>query len=194
MAALRPMPWHEHLPAAVDWGVVVGRLVPAADRGREDEAWRTIWQTDLGYPIRNLPERPEVTILWSEAASFEARALSIVGPEPLFATERTGITLRRRTTRIVLSPTGPRTVVTWREVAHRLVRSVDGARALLVPVDPASQPVRLAAGSYRLEATYRLTGVDGLPDLSRQGDSSDESATWAFVVPVTPTAIVDPEA
>ena len=194
MAALRPMPWHERLPAAVDWGAVAARLGPAADRGREDEAWRTIWQTDLGYPIRTLPERPEVTILWSEAAGFEARALSIDGPEPLFATERTGITLRRRTTRIVLTPTGPRRVVTWREVAHRLVRSVDGARALLVAVDPAGQPVRLAVGSYRLEATYRLTGVADLPDLSRQGDSSDESATWAFVVPVTPAPIVDPEA
>lgn len=194
LADLRPMPWHERLPAAVDWGAVAGRLGPTPDRGLEDEAWRAIWQTDLGYPIRTLPERPEVTILWSEPAAFEARALGIAGPEPLFATDRTVLALRRRTTRIVLTPTGPRVVVTWREVPHRLVRSQDGTRAVLVAVDPAGQPVRLAAGSYRLEATYRLTGVAGLPDLSRQGDSSDELATWTFAVPVIPSPIVDPEA
>jgi hypothetical protein len=54
--------------------------------------------------------------------------------------------------------------------------------------------VRLAPGAYRLEFTYRLTGVAGLPDLSRQGDSSDESGTWSFTVPATPDPIVDPEA
>ncbi len=120
--------------------------------------------------------------------------LSIVGPEPLFATERTVLTLRRKRTRIVLTPLGPQTVVTWPPVAHRLVRSLDGARALLVAVDPAGQPLPLAAGMYRLEAEYRLTGVVGLPDLSRQGDGSDETATWPFTMPVTPTSIVDPEA
>jgi hypothetical protein len=193
-ADLRALPWHERLPAGVDWGAVAGRLGPVADRGLEDEAWRAIWQTDLGYRIRTLPERPEVTILWSELAAFEACALSIVSPEPVFATDRTVLALKRKTIRIVLTPFGPRTVVTWRDVAHRLVRSLDGTRALLIAVDPAGQPIRLAAGSYRLEAAYRLTGVAGLPDLSRQGESSDESATWAFVVPVTPSPIVDPEA
>jgi hypothetical protein len=194
LADLRALPWHERLPASVDWGAIAGRLGPVADRGLEDEAWRAIWQTDLGYPIRTLPERPEVTIQWGEPAAFEARALSIVSPEPLFATDRTALALKRKRIRIILTPFGPRTVVAWLDVGHRLVRSLDGTRALLVPVDPAGQPVPLATGDYRLEATYRLAGVANLPDLSRQGDSSDESATWSFVVPATPTPIVDPEA
>jgi hypothetical protein len=194
LADLRPLPWHERLAPGVDWSAVAGRLGLHADRGLEDEAWRTIWQTDLGYPIRTLPERPEVTILWDEPAGFEARALSLVSPEPLFATDRLVITFRRKRVRIVLTPIGPRTIVSWPDVAHRLVRSGDGTRALLVAVDPAGQPVRLAPGSYRLETTYRLTGVAGLPDLSRQGDSSDEAATWTFALPVTPSPIVDPEA
>jgi hypothetical protein len=61
-------------------------------------------------------------------------------------------------------------------------------------VDSAGQPVPLGPGQYRLEATYRLTGVAGLPDLSRQGDATDETATWPFTVPTTPEPIVDPEA
>jgi hypothetical protein len=194
LAALRTLPWHERLPADVDWGLVAGRIQQTADRGLEDEAWRAIWQTDLGYPIRTLPERPEVTILWNEPAAFEARALSIVSPEPLFATERTLLALKRKMIRIILTPSGPRPTVTWLEVPHRTVRSLDGTRALLIAVDPAGQPVRLAAGTHRLEATYHLTGVAGLPDLSRQGDSSDESATWTFDIPLTPAPIVDPEA
>jgi hypothetical protein len=117
-----------------------------------------------------------------------------VSPEPLFATDRTALALKRKRIRIILTPFGPRTVVAWLDVGHRLVRSLDGTRALLVPVDPAGQPVPLATGDYRLEATYRLAGVANLPDLSRQGDSSDESAAWSFVVPATPTPIVDPEA
>ena len=64
----RELPWHERLPAAVDWAIIAGRLEPAADRGVEDEAWRAIWQDDLGYPIRALPERPEVAILWSQSS------------------------------------------------------------------------------------------------------------------------------
>ena len=194
LADLRPMPWHERVAATVDWSAVAGRLAPVADRGIEDEAWRGIWQTDLGFPIRTLPERPEVTLLWQEAPAFEARMLSVVSPEPLFATDRIQVALKRRTVQIILTPTGPSTVVTWIDVRHRLVRGLDGTRAVIVPVDPADAPIRLAAGLYRLEATYRLTGVAGLPDLSRQGDASDESATWAFSVPVTPSLIVDPEA
>jgi hypothetical protein len=194
LAGFRDLPWHEQLPAAVDWTAVAGHLGPAADRGAEDEAWRAVWQGDLGYPIRTLPERPEVTILWAEPAGFEARALSLVGPEPLFATDRTVLTLRRKRIRLVVTPIGPRTVITWPEVHHRLVRSIDGARAMLVPVDAAGEPVALGPGQYRLEATYRLTGVEGLPDLSRQGDTTDETAMWPFTVPATPSPIVDPEA
>lgn len=194
LAALRPLPWHERLAANVDWAAVAGRLGPVADRGLEDEAWRTIWQTDLGHPIRTLPERPEVTILWREGGPFEARVLVVTSPEPVFASDRTVLSLKRKTIRTVLTPARTRMVVTWRDVAHRLVRSLDGTRALLVPVDPAAQPVRLMPGTYRLEATFRLTGVAGLPDLSRQGDSSDESAVWPFAVPVLPAPIVDPEA
>ncbi|HEY6056497.1 MAG TPA: hypothetical protein VIV06_00620, partial [Candidatus Limnocylindrales bacterium] len=191
---MRAQPWHERLPADVDWAALGGRLGTFADRGREDESWRAIWQTDFGYPIRTLPERPEVTILWIEPAGFEARALSIVSPEPLFATERTVVALKRRTRRIVLGPNGPMSVVTWRDVTHRLVRTEDGTRGLFVPVDSAGGPVALPPGSYRLEATYRLAGLVGLADLSRQGDSSDETGTWAFVVPAAPDPIVDPEA
>jgi len=79
-------------------------------------------------------------------------------------------------------------------VPYRLVRSLDGTRALLVPVDAAGQPVPLAAGSYRADFVFKLTGVSGLPDLSRQGDTSDESASWSFTVPATPDPLVDPEA
>jgi hypothetical protein len=190
----RALPWHERRPAAGAGAAIAARLGPVADRGVEDEAWRAIWQGDLGYPIRTLPERPEVTILWSQPATLEARGLSLVGPEPLFATDRTVITLRRRRVRIVLTPMGPRTIISWPEVSHRLVRSLDGTRAVLVAVDPAGQPVPLAPGQYRLEATYRLTGVAALPDLSRQGDTTDETATWPFAVPTTPDPIVDPEA
>jgi hypothetical protein len=194
LAAFRALPWHERLPAAVDWAAIAGRLGSTADRAAEDESWRAIWQADLGYPIRALPEQPEVTILWSEPAGFEARALSIIGPEPLFATDRTELRLRRKRVRLVLTPTGPRTVVSWPEVNHRLVRSIDGSRAVLVAVDPAGQAVPLAPGQYRLEATYRLSGVAGLPDLSRQGDTTDEAASWPFAVPTMPDPIVDPEA
>ncbi len=191
---LRSLPWHERLGPGVDWGAVAGRFGPVADRGVEDEAWRAIWQTDLGFPIRTLPERPEVSILWSQPGGFEARVLSVVGPEPLFATDRTAISLKRKTTRLVMTPLGLRRIVTWRDVAYRLVRSLDGARALFVPIDTAGQPIPLVAGTYRFDAEYRLTGVPGLPDLSRQGDSTDESAAWLFTIPVEPAPIVDPEA
>jgi hypothetical protein len=182
------------LGSSVDWGGIAGRLAAASDAGTEDEAWRAIWQTDLGFPIRTLPDRPEVTILWQQPSAHEARLLSVASPEPLFATPRTVLALERRRRRIVLTPSGPQVVVSWVEVAHRLVRALDGTRALLVPVDPAGQPMVLVAGQYRLKATYRLTGVAGLADLSRQGDPSDESAVWDFTVPVVPSPIVDPEA
>jgi hypothetical protein len=76
----------------------------------------------------------------------------------------------------------------------RLVRSRDGTQALLVPVDSAGQPTPLVAGSYRLDFMFRLTGVAGLPDLSRQGSTADETGSWPFTVPAVPDPIIDPEA
>ena len=190
----RALPWHEHLAATTDFISIGSRLEPFADRAIEDEAWQAIWQTDFGFPIRTLPDRPEITFLWMQPAAFEARALTVVSPEPIFASERTVLTLKRKVTRFIFTPAGRRPIVTWREVAMRLVRSLDGARAVAVPVDNSGQPVRLGPGTYRLEFTYRLTGVAGLPDLSRQGDTSDETGVWNFAVPVVPDPIVDPEA
>ena len=181
------LPWHERLSAVVDWAALAGRLGPASDRGAEDEAWRAIWQTDLGYPIRTLPERPEVTILWGEPAGSRRGHSASSSPEPLFATDRTVLALRRKRVRIVLTPMGPRT-------DRQLARGDPPARPLgrrrrarcSSPWTRLDQPVALAPGQYRLEATYRLTGVLGLPELSRQGDTTDETATWPFVVPATP--------
>ena len=193
VADLRPLPWHERLPADLDWTAIAAQLGPFADRGAEDDAWRALWQDALGYPLRVLPPRPEVTIFWSEPADFEARLLALVSPEPLFASARSALALKRKAAKIVLTPQGPQVVVTWVEVTLRSVRSLDGARALLLPVDAAGQPVALAPGSYRLDFVYRLTGVDGLPALSRQGDTSDETGAWPFTLPAAPDAIVDPE-
>ncbi|MCD2441545.1 hypothetical protein LQ757_04555 [Agromyces sp. SYSU K20354] len=199
LAAIRQQPWHERLSATADLGALAGRLGRFADRGGEDDAWLAIG-ADLGMGVRAIPERPEVTMLWSEPAAFEARALAIASPEPLFASERTEFALERKTIQVVLGPTGPNgptgptTIVTWRPVAHRLVRSADGTRSWVVPVDTAGQPVAFPTGSYRLRATHRLTGVPGLPDLSRQGDPTDEVAIWSFLVPGAPTDLVDPEA
>lgn len=195
LADLRTLPWHERLPATVDWAAVATRLALTADRAAEDEAWRAIWQGDFGYPIRTLPERPEITALWTEPAGFEARAFSFASPEPLFASDRTTLALKRKVTTFVFTPDAHRVpVVSWHAVAGRLVRSLDGTRALLVPVDAAGQPVRLATGNYRFDLAFRLTGVGGLPDLSRQGDTADETGSWSFTVPATPDPIVDPEA
>jgi hypothetical protein len=194
LADFRVLPWHERLAATVTFATMAARLGPFVDRGSEDEAWRAIWQTDFGFPIRTLPDRPEVTLFWTQPADFEARAFSLVSPEPLFASDRTVLVLKRKVTRFIFTPAGRRPVVTWREVALRLVRSLDGARAVAVPVGTSGQPVRLAPGAYRLEFTYRLTGVAGLPDLSRQGETTDETGTWSFAVPATPDPIVDPEA
>jgi len=193
LADLRAVPWHERLPAAVDFAAVAAQLGPFADRGAEDEAWRALWQGQLGYPIRTLPERPEATMFWTAPASFEARLLSFASPEPLFASDRTVLALKRRVIFFVFTPAGRRPIVSWRDVPHRLVRSLDGARALLVPIDAAGQPVRLAAGSYRADFVYKLTAVPGLPDLSRQGETTDESGSWSFAVPPAPDPIVDPE-
>jgi len=194
LADLRTLPWHERLPASVDMSAIATYLAPVSDRAAEDEAWRAIWQGGFGFPIRTLPERPEVTLFWLEPAAFEARAFALASPEPLFASDRTVLALKRKVTFFIFTPAGRRPVVSWRNVAHRLVRSLDGARALVVPVDDAGQPVRLAPGSYRFEFTFRLTGVGDLPDLSRQGDTTDESGTWSFTVPATPNPIVDSEA
>src|SRR4029077_9101368 len=115
-------------------------------------------------------------------------------PEPLFASERTVLALKRKVTRFIFTPSGRRPGVARGDAAHRLVRSLAGARALVIPVDAPGQPVHVAPGSYRFEFTFRLTGVADLPDLSRQGDTTDESGTWSFTVPETPEPIVDPEA
>ncbi|SFR94933.1 hypothetical protein SAMN04487846_1055 [Microbacterium sp. cf046] len=194
IADARATPWHERLAAGIDWAAVAAGLAPAVDRGLEDQAWRSIWQGAFGFPIRTLPTRPDITVLWTEGAAFEARALAIASPEPLFADERTMLVLTRKKTTMVLTPAGPQPTVAWVEVPHRLVRSLDGTRALLVGTDLAGQPVPLTAGACRLTATYRLAGIPGLPDLSRQGDDADETATWAFTLPDTPSPIVDPEA
>jgi len=194
LADLRAVPWHERLNASVDMNAVAASLAPVADRAREDDVWRAVWEGAFGFPIRTLPERPETTLLWLEPGAFEARAMAIAGPEPFFASERTVLAVKQRITRFIFTPAGRRPVVSWRNVPHRLLRSLDGARALLIPTDASGQPVRFAPGSYRLEWTYRLTGVDGLPDLMRQGDATDETAVWPFTVPAVPDPIVDPEA
>jgi hypothetical protein len=191
LADLLPVAWNERLPATVGFGAL---STPVPDRASEDDAWRALWIAGFGFAIRTQPERPEVTLLWTEPAAFEARALAFDGPEPLFASDRTVLVIKRRTVRFVFGPFGRRPVVTWRPVAHRLVRSLDGVRAVAVPVDTSGAPVPLAAGSYRLEFTYQLNGVDGLPDLMRQGDDSDETSTWPFTVPAVPDPLVDPSA
>lgn len=192
LADRRDLPWHERLPAAVDWAAVAARLGPTAERGAEDEAWRAVWQGAFGLPIRTLPEGTEVTLFWSETAPFEARAVAFASPDPLFASERTVATLRRRVT--ALDPGGGPPVVSWLPVAQRLLRSLDGTRALSVPIGAGGQPAALVAGEHRFDFTYRLTAVAGLPDLSRQGESSDETGSWPLAVPAAPGAIVDPEA
>lgn len=189
LADLRELPWHERLPDGIDWSAIATRLASSSDRAAEDDAWRAIWKGVIGLPIRTLPQRPEATLLWSEPGAFEARAIAFASPEPLFASERTVLVLRRKAILFSFPPQ-----LSWHEVACRIVRSLDGTRALVVPVDAAGQPVRLPTGSYRFEFSYRLSGVDGLPDLSRQGDATDEPGAWAFVVPATPEPIVDPEA
>ena len=195
LADARPQPWNEALASSADPMAWVPHLGPFADRDREDEAWRAIWQTALGLPIRTLPERPEMTLFWHQgAAGLEARLLAFVSPEPLFSTERTLLSLKRRSVRIVWTPHGPRPIVVWVEVIHRRVRSLDGTRALLVPVNAAGQPEKLLPASHRADFVYRVTGAPDLPDLSRQGDTSDESASLAFAVALTPDPLVNPEA
>lgn len=200
LADRRELAWHERLPAAINWAVVGSRLGPPGsniDRGAEDEAWRTVWQDDFGFPLRTLPERTEVTLFWSQGstpATLEARAMAFASPEPLFASERTVLTLQRKVT--ALDPNGGPPVVSWHPVAHRLLCSRDGARALLVPLATGGGggPAALAAGELRIDFTFRLTGVAGLPDLTRQGAASDETGSWPLIVPATPSPIVDPEA
>ena len=190
LADRREQPWNEQLPA-VDWAAVAARLAPPADRGGEDEAWRAVWQGIFGLPVRTLPERTEVTLFWAPTAPFELRAIAFASPEPLFASDRTLLTLRRKVT--AADPGGGPPTVSWVPVAQRLLRSRDGARALLIPVG-SSGPAALAAGDYKLDFTFRLTGVAGLPDLSRQGEITDETGSWPLTVPAAPGAIVDPEA
>src|SRR5262249_30360332 len=108
LADLRSVPWHQLLPATVDWAAIATRLAPNLDRAAEDEAWRVIWQRDFGFSLPTLPERPDVTLLWNESAGFEARGLSIAGPEPLFASDRTTLVLKRKAASFALAPDGRR--------------------------------------------------------------------------------------
>jgi hypothetical protein len=124
-------------------------------------------------------------LLWEAPETLPAvRALAIVSPEPLLQ-ERTVLLLHRLTAESI-----------WREEPVRLLRSRDGTRALVVPVT-ATMPwslVSLPAGDYRLELRYRLTGVTGLPNLTRQNEATDEVGTWAFQVGDAPARLVDAEA
>ncbi|HYH44205.1 MAG TPA: hypothetical protein VEG34_00835, partial [Thermoanaerobaculia bacterium] len=193
LADRRELPWNERLPA-VNWAAVGSRLGSHADRGVEDEAWRAVWLGDFAFPLRTLPERTEVTLFWSEGTTPELRAAAFAGPEPLFASDRTVLTLQQKVT--ADDPGGGPPVVSWQPVAHRLLRSRDGARALLIPTGPVGPngPVALPAGEYRLDFTFRLTGVAGLPDLGRQGATTDETGSWTLAVPAAPGTLVDPEA
>jgi hypothetical protein len=101
----------------------------------------------------------------------------VASPEPLL----TGRVVVR-----LLGPDGVAAPLGW-------LRSRDGTRALAVPL-AGGAPVPLPAGDWRLEFRHRLTGVAGLPDLSRQGSAADEVATWAFGVGDGPVELVDPEA
>jgi hypothetical protein len=176
-----------------DFTAIAAQLGPLADRAAKTTPGGAIWQGALGYPIRTLPERPEATHYWSEPAAFEARLLPLPARAALrVGPDRADTQAPRR--HFVLTPFGRRPIVSWLDVPHRLVRSIDGARALLVPVDAAGQPVRLAPGSYRADFVFKLTGVPGLPDLSRQGETTTNRRSWSFSVPRTPDPLVDPEA
>jgi hypothetical protein len=175
---LRPTPWEVALPAGADLAAVAALLGAAGDRDAEDESFRQAWQQHLGQPLGTLPHRSDVTVLWESPGTLPGvRALAIVSPEPLF-TDRVSVRL--------LDPDGVEVPLGW-------LRSRDGARALAVPLTGGS-PVPLPMGAWRLEFRHRLTGVLGLPDLSRQGNSADESATWAFTVAAAPDRLVDLEA
>ena len=164
LADLRPLPWHERLAATA-------AIAPRSRRG-SDPSLIVRPRTKRGarsgrptsaIPIRTLPERPEVTLFWSAAGRFrgtrararQPRAAVRVGPH---RARRSNARSRCSSSR----RSGRRPMVTWREVAHRLVRSLDGARAVLVPVDTSGQPVRLAPGTYRLEFDLPAHGRRGI--------------------------------
>lgn len=178
VADLRPAPWEVALPAAAGLAAVGALLDAVGDRDAEDGAFRQAWQQHLGQPLGTLPGRSEVTLLWASPGTLPAvRALAVASPEPLF--------MARVSVRL-LDPDGAEAPLGW-------LRSRDGTRALAVPLAggaPAPQP----AGDWRLDFRHRLTGVAGLPDLSRQGNTADEVATWAFTVGDAPGPLVDPEA
>jgi hypothetical protein len=186
IADFRPEPWEEALPEVIDWVALADRLAAAAtaDRDAEFKLFLAAWQQDLGLRLRTLPSRPEVTLFWVAPQSAPAvRALAIISPEPLLS-ERTVLRLVRH------SEDG-----TWVEQPFGLLRSRDGTRALLVSIDSAAPttPIALPAGDYRLELVYRLSGVPGLPDLTRQGIIDDELAIWPFAVETAPIRLVNPE-
>lgn len=194
VAAFRQLPWHERLADGVNWPAVAA-VFGAANRDGEEAGWLKVWGDVWDFPVRTPPERPDVTLHWQETGGLEARAISLAGPEPLFASERTQCVLTRQKKQLVIHPDWTKSIViTWVPVATRWIRALDGARSIAIPVDSAGEPTALSGGTYRLEFTYRLTGIPGLMDLSRQSDTSDETASWTFVVPATPDAIVDPEA
>jgi hypothetical protein len=178
VADLRPAPWDVALPAAANLAAVAALLGAAGDRDAEDDALRQALQQHLGQRLGTLPERGDVTLLWASPDTLPAvRAVAVASPEPLF----TGRVLVR-----LLDSDGAAAPLGW-------LRGRDGTRALAVPL-AGGAPVPLPAGDWRLEFRHRLTGVPGLPDLSRQGSDADEVASWAFTVGAGPVALVDPEA
>lgn len=178
VADLRPAPWEVALPAAADLATVTALLAASGNRDAEDDALRQAMEQHLGQRLGTLPDRSDVTLLWASPSTLPAvRALVVASPEPLF----TGRMVVR-----LLDPDGAEAPLGW-------LRARDGTRALAVPL-AGGAPVPLPAGDWRLEFRYRLAGVAGLPDLTRQGSAADEVASWAFTVGDAPVVLVDPEA
>lgn len=171
-------PWDEALLAGADVAGLAALLGGGLDRDREDDALHLAWQQHLGLPLRTLPERPDLTLLWESVLTLPAvRALAFVSPEPMF--------VDRVTMRLLAADETEQPV--------RVLRSRDGTRALLVP-QLAGVPVPLPTGTWHLRLRHRLTGVAGQPDLARQGNTADEIVILPFDVPPTPLRLVNPEA
>jgi hypothetical protein len=183
-ADLRSAPWNEALPDAADFSGLGTRLAAAsiAVRDAEFDLFLAAWTQDLGLPLRTLPGRPEVSLLWEVTDTIaDVRAIALVSPEPMMG-ERTSVRLLRR-------GSGG---VTTEQLIGRL-RSRDGTRMLLASLDAAGAPIPLPPGEYILGFTFRLTGP-GLREISRGGSLADETASWSFTVPDEPDKIIDPEA
>jgi hypothetical protein len=181
---LREQAWNERLPEAVDWTALEARLaaVATADRDEEFDLFLMAWQQDMGLNLRTLPDRPEVTLFWELPDGLPAaRAIAIVSPEPLM-TDRTELRLLRMD-----SGGGAG------EQPFRRLRSRDGTRTLIVPVDTMGNTIPLGPADYLLDFVYRLSGP-GLVKLTRGGSSADETAVWPFTVSGEPEPLVDPEA